>query len=238
MTSVNTVEIEERGVAAGNRGLYEFWKPLSWSAIVGGAVTALAIQVILTLLGIGLGLAMVNPMTDADPARGMGTAAIIWLIVSGIISFGAGGWVAGHMSGVLRTGSGFIHGAAAWSLAAVFGVVITALAGSSVVGGVAAGAGAAAPTAQSAMASTPPGTRFSTAADGTVRWTDTYGRPMTETEVRTAADDARKAAAHAALWTGVAFLLSMVAGGFAGHLARMSPQNLLSAGTRVQPRPV
>jgi hypothetical protein len=223
------LDVDERGVArAGGGGLLEYWRPFSWSAIVGGMVTALGIQLILTLLGVGLGMAAVNPMTDATPATDIAVGTIVWLFLSGIISFGTGGWVAGHMSGVLRTGSGSLHGVAAWALAAVFGATVTALAGSPVLGGAAAGVGAAnnQPTGSYTF-SMPAGVRGTTAADGSVRYYDAYGRSINETEARAAADAARRAAGKLAMSTGAAFLVSMAAAGLGGMLGRSSPEAML-----------
>lgn len=225
MADTQSIAFEDRGLAAGRGGLMEFWKPLSWSAIVGGTVMALGIQLVLTLFGVGIGMAMVNPVTDPDPTNGISTGAIAWLIVSGIISFGVGGWVAGHMSGVLRTGSGVLHGFSAWALAAVLGVALTTMAGSPILGGAAAGVGAANGT--SGSYSNPAGVTTSTLADGTVRFSDAYGKTMTEAEVRAAADETRRAVAQVSLWTGLAFLLSMVASGIGGRLGRSSPRDVL-----------
>lgn len=234
---------DDRGVAISRSGgVVEFWRPMIWSAIVGGTVVALGVQLILTLLGVGLGMAMIDPLRDAEPGRNAGIGAVVWLVVSGLISFGIGGWVAGHMSGVLRTGSGALHGVAAWALAAVLGAGVTALAGAPVLGGAAAGAGAAAPAAEryasttTAGAPTPAGGAAGAVADSLSTAAGVSpagrsapgatGRPMTEAEARQAADDARRAMARASLWTGVAFLLSMIAAGVGGTIGRKSPAAL------------
>jgi hypothetical protein len=196
----------------GNAALVEFWRPLVWSAIVGGAVAALGIQIILTLLGVGLGAAMTNPASDASgaDAEGAGMGAVAWLIASGVISFGIGGFVAGCMSGVIRTGGGAMHGVLAWALAAVLGATVTAMAGSAALGGLATGAGAAVNASA-----------FQQTIDRSGQLgSDTARAEPTEAEARAAAERAAEAAARAALWTGVAFLLSMVSAGIGGTLGR------------------
>lgn len=209
---------DERGVAAmRGGGLIEFFKPLMWSAIVGGTVAALGVQLILTLLGIGIGAAVADPVRPID-GDGIGFGAVLWLILSGIISFGIGGWVAGHMSGVVRTGSGAMHGVMAWALAAVLGATVTALAGSPVLGGTAAGAG----PAYAAIERTDTGVAGATGA-GLTTATGTRTTTMTTQEI----EAARRTIAQTSLWTAVAFLLSLIAAGIGGTLGRRSPAEAL-----------
>ncbi|HZW07418.1 MAG TPA: hypothetical protein VFF65_09855 [Phycisphaerales bacterium] len=225
-------------IANGPSGsLIEFWRPLIWSAIVGGTVTALGIQLIFTLLGVGIGAALANPNTVDDPASALGGGAIAWLFISGIVSFAAGGFVAGCMSGVIRTGGGALHGIVSWALAAVFGATIATLAGATTMGGAAAGAGAmggmSAQYAGAPFAVVPrgidapasPGTSgaaTSPAAGAALRpmLVDRYGRELTEAEARALADQASSAVAKAALWTAAAFIASMVASAIGGTLGR------------------
>jgi len=207
----------------GNAAVVEFWRPLMWSAIVGGMVVALGTQLILTLLGVGLGMAMADPASNPGAsAEGIGMGAVAWLFISGIISFGAGGFVAGCMSGVIRTGGGATHGIVAWSLAAVFGATVTALAGSTALGGAAAGMGAV-------MKSTDMRMPY---VSGTHIATDPRtGGPLDTPETRAAAEEAAEAAAKTALWTGAAFLASMLAAGAGGAMGRRGHVKFFPAAT-------
>lgn len=198
--------------------MVEYWRPIIWSAVIGGAVAALGVQLLLTLFGVGIGAAMVLPFTDAsDNAGSVGITAAIYTIVTGIISFGLGGYVAGHMSGVLRTGTGALHGVLAWAAAAVFGGTMAAMAGSATLGGAATGAGAAlgahAPYSQTAARG---GIADAPRLD---RTTGDESR-ATESEARAAAEAAARTVMQIALVTAVAFLLSAVAGGVGGTLGR------------------
>ena len=203
-----------------------FWKPVSWSAIFAGAVAALGAQVILTLIGTGIGAAAYNPNTDNT---GMTVGAAIWLVLSGIISFGIGGYAAGHLSGFFRTTSGATHGALSWALAAVIGATVTVLAGSTTLGGAAAGVGAAAPgysrtsytTAAAPGADRPSEFRSALPAD---RGTLDRGT-INEADARAAADRASKAVAGASLVTAVAFALSVISACIFGMVGR-SPLRL------------
>lgn len=100
---------------------------LSWGAIFGGCFAALSIHILLTMLGIGLGVRMIDPLTNDNPASDFtATAGIVWT-VSALISMAIGGWVAGRSINVGESRSGFLHGFVVWSLATV--VVFTFLSG-------------------------------------------------------------------------------------------------------------
>ncbi len=92
------------------------FKSISWSAVFAGVVAAMALQVVMGLLGVGIGAANINPMYDADPLKGIGTSASIWFLVSGIIALFGGGWVAGRLAGIPRAADSALHGFIAWGL--------------------------------------------------------------------------------------------------------------------------
>ncbi|MDT0690141.1 hypothetical protein RM549_10120 [Salegentibacter sp. F188] len=91
----------------------------SWGAIFAGALTALAISFLLNLLGLGIGLTSINPMTESDPLAGLGTGTIIWWGLSNLVALFVGGLVAGRMSGFPSSADGGIHGFLAWALYAI-----------------------------------------------------------------------------------------------------------------------
>lgn len=89
-----------------------------WGPILAGLVTALTTLVVLTVLGVGLGLSAFDP--DETGVTTLGTAAGIWGALTGLLAFLIGGFVAGSTAGVRIPGSGalngFIMGAAAIAL--------------------------------------------------------------------------------------------------------------------------
>jgi len=71
---------------------------VSWGAIFAGVVVALVVQVLLTMLGVGIGLATLDPGTgDNQAASTFSIAAGIWYVLSGIIASFAGGYIAARM---------------------------------------------------------------------------------------------------------------------------------------------
>jgi hypothetical protein len=128
---------------------------MSWGSILAGVAVALVTQALLALLGIGLGVATLDPATGQSPnASTLSIAAAAWYGVSGLIAAFAGGWVAGRLSQQPAGGTAGVHGLATWATTtlvilfmlsgAVTGLLGGALNGvTNVLGGVAQGAGSA-----------------------------------------------------------------------------------------------
>lgn len=143
---------------------YGALRRMSWGAILGGVAVALVVQALLTLLGLGLGIATLDPATGQSPAAStLSIAAAAWYGVSGLIAAFAGGWVAGRLSAQPPQGTGGLHGLVTWAATtlvilfmlsgAVTGLLGGALSGvTNVLGGVAQGAGQAVQGAAPALA--------------------------------------------------------------------------------------
>ena len=110
---------------------------VSWGAILTGVVVALATQVLLAMLGLGIGLSGIEPtqVGDNPAASSMGIGAAVWWALSGILAALAGGWVAARLAGVPSRQIGLLHGLATWAVATL--VVLWLLSGtaSAIVGG-------------------------------------------------------------------------------------------------------
>jgi len=100
---------------------------VSWSAIIAGAVVALAIHSALSILGLGIGLSAVDPHNHKHPIKGVPTMMLVWMFVAGLVSLFAGGYLAARMSNSVVYDS-ILHGVITWSLATV---VLACLAGTS-----------------------------------------------------------------------------------------------------------
>ncbi len=121
---------------------------VSWAAIVAGAVAALAITIVLLVLGSGIGLTMVSPWYNAGAsAATVGVSAVIGVVVVQWISAGLGGFLAGRLRTKwvgLHTHEVFFrdtaHGFMAWAAASVVGALLFASVTASGVSGVVGGA--------------------------------------------------------------------------------------------------
>jgi len=128
---------------------------ISWGPILGGAVAATGITLILLLVGSGVGLTMVSPWSgESSSAATVGVTAAIWLVVVQWLSSALGGyltgrlrtkWAAAHTDEVFFRDTA--HGFLSWAVATVFvaGFLASSLtslagAGASAVGTIASGA--------------------------------------------------------------------------------------------------
>jgi hypothetical protein len=121
---------------AGSReAYYGFERPfarISWGAIFAGALVALAMQLVLALIGAAIGLATLDPARGDSPSgRTLGMGAAIWLVISSLISLFVGGSVAGRLGG---TFNGWLHGLAPWATVTTLTLVLLATAAGGLIG--------------------------------------------------------------------------------------------------------
>ncbi len=136
---------------------------ISWGAVFGGVALVVALQLLLGLLGAGIGLETVNTNAGSTPdASSLGLGAGLWWIISSIIALAFGGYATAWLAGIELRWDGILHGLITWSLASILTVYLLSSAiggivggGASALGGVASAAGngikdAAQPIAQAA----------------------------------------------------------------------------------------
>jgi hypothetical protein len=105
--------------ASGTR-LAVFNRSISWSAVTAGLVVAMVSQILLTMIGVAIGAATIQPTQESNPANGLGTGAAIWWIVTALLSLFIGARVAGKASGVTTRREGGVHGFLMWCTSTVF----------------------------------------------------------------------------------------------------------------------
>jgi ElaB/YqjD/DUF883 family membrane-anchored ribosome-binding protein len=91
---------------------------VSWGAIFLGLAIAIGLQILLSLLGLAIGLFAFDP---ADPAgmQAWGIGTSLYVIATQIISLFTGGFVASRLSPARTDQSALIHGASIWALATI-----------------------------------------------------------------------------------------------------------------------
>lgn len=91
---------------------------ISWAAIGAGVILVVAIQLLLGLLGAGIGFGTIDTQAGTTPtASSLGIGAGVWWIVSSCIALAAGGYVAAWMAGIGTRFDGVLHGLVAWGIA-------------------------------------------------------------------------------------------------------------------------
>ena len=103
--------------------------PDSWGSIFAGMFVTIVLQIMLTLLGIAIGIASIQPLQGQASAQNMALGSGIWLLVTGLISIWVGAWVAGRLSGGPLLADGMLHGIVTWcvSMVAMFYLLATAV---------------------------------------------------------------------------------------------------------------
>jgi vacuolar-type H+-ATPase subunit H len=92
---------------------------VTWGAVFAGVVVMLVTQLILNLLGIGIGAATLDPAAGAAENPSASTFSIgagIWFVLSGVLASLAGGYAAGRLAGKPKESTAGWHGLTAWAL--------------------------------------------------------------------------------------------------------------------------
>ncbi|RSU47727.1 hypothetical protein [Sphingomonas sp. S-NIH.Pt15_0812] len=149
---------------------------LSWGAIFAGVVIAVAVQLVLGILGAGIGLTMVDPVQGTTPgAAGFGIGAGIFWLITTVLALGAGGYAAARVAGVYERFDALVHGLVVWGVTLILTLYLLTSAVGGIIGGAfrtvgsvagAAGStvGAAAPAAASVAGIDPSDVRSEAAA--------------------------------------------------------------------------
>ncbi|GJD63230.1 PhnA-like protein [Methylobacterium frigidaeris] len=112
---------------------------LSWGAVLAGAASALVVQLVLTLIGIGVGLAAVSATTGDNPGVGtLSQGALLWWVFSGLFASAVGGFLAGRLSGKPAATAGH-HGLISFVATTLVLVYLSTSAAGGLLGGAAGG---------------------------------------------------------------------------------------------------
>ena len=85
---------------------------VSWGGIFGGVLVAVGLLLLLTALGVAIGISTAQPgQTDAST---LGTGAGIWAGVSLLVALFIGGWVSTRIGAIFDGTTGFFEGALVW----------------------------------------------------------------------------------------------------------------------------
>lgn len=110
---------------------------ISWGAVFAGVAVALVTQLLLNMLGLGIGVATIDPGTgDTPTASSLSIGAGLWWTVSGILASLTGGYAAGRLSGEPVESTAAWHGLAAWATTTLVVFYLLSTTVGSVLGGV------------------------------------------------------------------------------------------------------
>lgn len=93
---------------------------ISWGAVFAGVAVALVSQLLLNMLGLGIGAATLDPATSGSPsAAAFSIGAAIWWTLSGIVASFLGGHAAGRLSGRPKESTAGWHGLTTWAVTTI-----------------------------------------------------------------------------------------------------------------------
>jgi hypothetical protein len=107
-------------------GAPAFPSRISWGSVLAGAVVAVALGVMLNVLGVAIGLSTIDPAVPGETpaASTLGSAGGIWVLVTNLLALGAGGWVAARLSGTADGTDGALHGLSVWAVGLLLSAVL------------------------------------------------------------------------------------------------------------------
>ena len=119
MTEPHAVYARTAAAATVARDYEPLFSPsrLSWQGIFAGIVTAVAVQIVLGLIGIAVGLGMVNAVNpDGGPsANAVGLGAALWTAFSLLAALYYGGFIAARVSRHAVLTDGVVQGIVVWA---------------------------------------------------------------------------------------------------------------------------
>ena len=105
-----------------------------WGPIVAGLVTALTTFLLLSLLGVGIGLTAADPASTSTDAQTLGIGGAAVAAVIGLVAFFLGGVVAARTSAAVGRPAGALNGFLVWALGVIVVLVLAALGLSTILG--------------------------------------------------------------------------------------------------------
>lgn len=108
---------------------------IKWSAVFAGWAVGLAVQMVLTLLGLGFGAWAID-LRESNPAEGIPVGAAVWTGLSIVIAAFTGGYLTSRLAGSAVRSDGMYHGIVVWGVNWLIFAWLTTTAMASMIGGV------------------------------------------------------------------------------------------------------
>jgi hypothetical protein len=107
---------------------------IKWTAVFAGWAVGLALQMAMTLAGLGFGAWAVD-LYAANPEEGIPVGAAVWTGVSMLLSAFAGGYITARLSGSIDRSDGLYHGIVVWAVNWMVFAWLTTTAMATMIGG-------------------------------------------------------------------------------------------------------
>jgi len=130
---MDTSRVEEVTMVTYENGERVFPWPVSWSAVWIGTLSAVALALIIGLVGISVGAQRVGH--PFGTWHEVSLIALVFSVFGSFLSFALGGWAAAKVAGFRRSEPAMLHGAIAWLVALPILMGMAALGASAYFGG-------------------------------------------------------------------------------------------------------
>lgn len=142
MTESSRVVRGSEGLSSSDLHDSVLFNRISWGAIFAGVAVALTVQVLLNLLGVGVGAAVIDPATSDNPsASAFSTIGVIWFVVAGVVASFIGGYIASRLSGRPVKSTGGYHGLTSWAVTTLVVLYLLTTSVGAIIGGAFSGLG-------------------------------------------------------------------------------------------------
>jgi hypothetical protein len=91
---------------------------LDWGAVFAGVVLAIAVHIVMGLVGAALGFA-----AEPTDSQALGAAAAIWALITPFVATLVGAWLACRMAGAYETRSASVHAIVVWCIGLIAGAL-------------------------------------------------------------------------------------------------------------------
>jgi hypothetical protein len=105
-----------------------------WSGIIVGTLTAIALVLVIGLVGLALGAHLVGPSRLVVDWKTVGWTGLVFNVCGAFFAFVAGGWVASRIAALRDAESAMLHGAIVWLAAVPIIALLAALGGGTAMG--------------------------------------------------------------------------------------------------------
>lgn len=108
---------------------------ISWSSVIAGAITAIAVGFGLNLLGLAIGAGAFNPYDMPDQSDAISIGGGLYFVFAQLVAFQIGGYVAARSARFPDHFGGSLTGLLVWSLAVFVALVLATFSAAGVAGG-------------------------------------------------------------------------------------------------------
>jgi len=130
-------DVDEARREAIPEGWYEKWMhwPVNWSAVMVGALAAVAAVIVFGLCSVALGAHLLDPTQRVVDLKKVGFLTLACSVAGAFFAFVIGGWVSGKIAGILRSEPGMVHGAIVWLVTIPILLILAGVGAGSAMGG-------------------------------------------------------------------------------------------------------